>query len=82
MDYIKGLPLAPHRCRSAPHQLPLATAVCILMHRHIPATTLLFPMIILLVAVGDELLPQLLTPFLVDVGASLCEQFQNLRPLV
>ena len=28
MDYIKGLPLAPHRCRSAPHQLPLATAVC------------------------------------------------------
>ena len=29
MDYIKGLPLAPHRCRSAPHQLPLATAVCI-----------------------------------------------------
>ena len=29
MDYIKGLPTAPHRCRSAPHQLPLATAVCI-----------------------------------------------------
>ena len=28
MDYIKGLPLAPHRCRSAPHQLPLAAAVC------------------------------------------------------
>ncbi|MDD7000568.1 MAG: DUF4368 domain-containing protein, partial [Oscillibacter sp.] len=28
VDYIKGLPLAPHRCRSAPHQLPLATAVC------------------------------------------------------
>lgn len=28
VDYIKRLPLAPHRCRSAPHQLPLATAVC------------------------------------------------------
>ena len=28
MDYIKGLPLAPHRCRSVPHQLPLATGVC------------------------------------------------------
>ena len=28
MDYIKGLPLAPHCCRSAPHQLPLVTAVC------------------------------------------------------
>ena len=27
MDYIKGLPLAPHRCRSAPHQLPLAMAI-------------------------------------------------------
>ena len=33
MDYIKGLPTAPHRCRSAPHQLPLATAVCII---HLP----------------------------------------------
>ena len=28
MDYIKSLPLPPPRCRSAPHQLPLATAVC------------------------------------------------------
>lgn len=28
VDYIKRLPLAPHRCRSAPHRLPLATAVC------------------------------------------------------
>ena len=27
-DYIKLLPLAPHRCRSAPRQLPLTTAVC------------------------------------------------------
>lgn len=34
MDYIKGLPLAPHRCRSAPHQLPLATAVCSLITRN------------------------------------------------
>ncbi|MDY3691886.1 MAG: hypothetical protein SO072_07935 [Dysosmobacter sp.] len=53
----------------------------ILMHRHIPTTTLLFPMIILLVAMGDAFLPQLLTPFLADVGESLREQFQNLRPL-
>jgi len=32
MDYIKRLPLAPHRCRSTPHRLPLATAVCIILH--------------------------------------------------
>lgn len=32
MDYIKSLPLPPPRCRSAPHQLPLATAVCTLLH--------------------------------------------------
>lgn len=29
MDYIKTLPLPPPRCRSAPHQLPPASAVCI-----------------------------------------------------
>ena len=28
MDYIKTLPLPPPRCRSAPHQLPPASAVC------------------------------------------------------
>ena len=28
ITYIKTLPLSPRCCRSAPHQLPLATAVC------------------------------------------------------
>ena len=28
MGYIKTLPLLPPRCRSAPHQLPPASAVC------------------------------------------------------
>ena len=28
MGYIKTLPLPPPRCRSAPHQLPPASAVC------------------------------------------------------
>jgi hypothetical protein len=33
-DYINcllPLPLPPHRCRLAPHQLPLAAAICILI---------------------------------------------------
>ena len=38
MDYIKSLPLPPPRCRSAPHQLPLATAVCILFACHLYLT--------------------------------------------
>lgn len=29
MGYIKTLPLPPPRCRSVPHQLPPASAVCI-----------------------------------------------------
>ena len=28
MGYIKTLPLPPPRCRSVPHQLPPASAVC------------------------------------------------------
>jgi len=27
-NYIKPLPLSPHRCRWSPHQLPLVTAIC------------------------------------------------------
>ena len=37
MGYIKTLPLLPPRCRSAPHQLPPASAVCTLIR------ILLFP---------------------------------------
>ena len=57
MDHIKGLPLAPHRCRSAPHQLPLATAVCshwatafLSLHSHRPiadSTRLSFVILVL-----------------------------------
>lgn len=31
MGYIKTLPLPPPRCRSVPHQLPPASAVCTLI---------------------------------------------------
>ena len=43
MDYIKTLPLPPPRCRSAPHQLPPASAVCSLraMYDTIPPQILL-----------------------------------------
>lgn len=34
MDYIKTLPLPPPRCRSAPHQLPPASAVCNYFENH------------------------------------------------
>lgn len=37
MDYIKTLPLPPPRCRSAPHQLPPASAVCICNERTVEA---------------------------------------------
>ena len=40
----------------------------VLMHGHIPATILLFLMVILLVAVGETFLSQLLTALAVDVG--------------
>lgn len=33
MGYIKTLPLPPPRCRSVPHQLPPASAVCIIVYR-------------------------------------------------
>lgn len=33
MGYIKTLPLPPPRCRSVPHQLPPASAVCNLSNR-------------------------------------------------
>lgn len=32
MGYIKTLPLPPPRCRSVPHQLPPASAVCSNIH--------------------------------------------------
>lgn len=35
MGYIKTLPLPPPRCRSVPHQLPPASAVCSGLNQHI-----------------------------------------------
>ena len=45
MDYIKTLPLPPPRCRSAPHQLPPASAVCsyLDLRRHFLGNTGLEP---------------------------------------
>ena len=37
MGYIKTLPLPPPRCRSVPHQLPPASAVCNLGSRQADA---------------------------------------------
>ena len=36
MGYIKTLPLPPPRCRSAPHQLPPASAVCKAAYDQLP----------------------------------------------
>ena len=40
MDYIERLPLEPLGCHSAPHQLPLSTAVCnLVIERFVFAAT-------------------------------------------